>query len=147
MSDREFLNDPAASVLDLDDDHRSSYASSNTYEDDDEPSQDPTEEENSRISMLGPKMRIHGRAPWEMGEDTLEEGDESDSSGKSRIFGTRRHRKKGGGVMKGFGLGSSNSRPSLATRPSYESSRSGARSKGSFETIASSVSNSQGGPQ
>lgn len=146
-SDREFLNDPAASALDLEDDCRSSYTSSNTYEDDDEPNPDSAEEEDSRMSMLGPKMRFHGRAPWEMGEDTLEEGDESDSSGKSRIFGSKRNRKKGEGLMKGFVLGTSSSRPSLGTRPSYESSRSGTRSKNSFDTIASNVSNSQGALQ
>lgn len=149
LSDRELLNDPSASGLDLEEDYRSSYASSNAYdEDDNEPSQEITDVgDDSRMSMLGPKMRFHGRAPWEMGEEPLDEGDESDSSGKSRIFGSKRSRGKGDGITKGFGVGAANSRPSLPSRPSYDSSRTGQRSKGSFETIASNVSNSQGALQ
>jgi hypothetical protein len=143
MSDREFLHDPSASGLDLDDDYRSSYASSNTYDDDNEHTLSTVDvDEDTRMSMLGPKMRIHGRAPWEKGENTLEEGDESDSSGKSHAFSTKR-----AGIMKSFGRGGSNPRPSLATRPSDESQRSRSRSKSSFETTASSVSNSQGALQ
>lgn len=146
-SDRGCLDDPAASALDLEVDYRASYASSDLYDDDGGPVSGSAEDEDSRMSMLGPKMRFHGRAPWELGEDTWEEGDESDSSGKSRIFGSKRNRKKGEGLMKGFTLGTSNSRPSLGTRPSYESSRSGAISKASFETVASHVPNSQGALQ
>src|ERR1700683_2254474 len=101
MSDRELLNDPSASGLDLEDDYRSSYASSNTYDEDNECTLKPTDvEEDSRMSMLGPKMRIHGRAPWEMGEDTLAEGDESDSSGRSYAFSTKRAKGKGEGFIK-----------------------------------------------
>jgi hypothetical protein len=144
ISDRDLLNDPSASGLDLDDDYRSSYASSNTYDESNEQPLSPTdvEEEDSRMSMLGPKMRIHGRAPWEMGEDTLEEGDESDSSGRSYAFSTKRAKGKGEGIMKGFSRG-----VSKASRPSDESNRSRSRSKGSFETTASSVSNSHGSLQ
>jgi hypothetical protein len=147
-SDRDLLNDPSASGLNLDDDYRTSYASSNIYDDGNDRTLNHADvEEELRMSMLGPKMKIHGRAPWEMGEDALEEGDESDSSGKSRAFSTRRAKAKGEGFIKGFGRGTSNSRPSLATRPSEESNRSRSRSKGSFETTASSVSNSQGSLQ
>jgi hypothetical protein len=145
MSDREMLNDPSASSLDLDDDYRSSYASSNTYDEDNENTLNAADvEEDPRMSMLGPKMRIHGRAPWEMGEDTLEEGDESDSSGKSRAFSTKRAQGKGEGFIKSFGRSSSNP---LASRRSNESNRPRERSKGSFETTASTVSNSQGALQ
>lgn len=135
MSDRERLQNPAASSLDLEDDYRSSYTPSEFYGGDQDESE-LVQDDDSRMSMLGPKMRIHGRAPWEMGEGTLDEGDESDSSGKSRIFS-----KKGskGKASKGFGMGTS--------RPSYESTRSGALSKGSFETISSNLSNSQGALQ
>jgi hypothetical protein len=147
MSDRELLNDPSASGLDLDDDYRSSYASSNTYEEDNEHILNLADvEEDSRMSMLGPKMRIHGRAPWEMGEDTLEEGDESDSSGRSYTFGTKRAKGKGEGIMKGF-RNSSSQRPTVVSRLSNESNRPRSRSKGSFETTASAVSNSQGALQ
>jgi hypothetical protein len=148
MSDRDLLNDPSASGLDLDDDYRSSYASSNTYDDSNEQPLSPTDVgEDSRMSMLGPKVRIHGRAPWEMGEESLEEGDESDSSGKSYAFSIKRSKGKGDGIMKGFGRGAPSPRPTLASRPSDESNRSRSRSKGSFETTASSTSNSQGGLQ
>lgn len=148
MSDREMLNDPSASSLDLDDDYRSSYASSNTYDEDSESALNAADVgEDPRMSMLGPKMRIHGRAPWEMGDDTLEEGDESDSSGKSRAFSTKRAQGKGEGFIKGFGRSSSNPRSTLASRPSNESNRPRERSKGSFETTASTVSNSQGALQ
>ena len=145
LSDRDLLNDPSASGLDLDDDYRSSYGPSNSYEDDNEPTLYPADvEEDTRMSMLGPKMRIHGRAPWEMGEETLDEGGESDSSAKSRAFSTKRAKGKSEGFMRGFGRGSSNPRPPLANRTSDESNRSYSRSKGSFETTASGVSNSQG---
>lgn len=144
MSDRERLQNPAASSLDLEDDYRSSYTPSDSYGDDQDKSQLSIQDDDSRMSMLGPKMRIHGRAPWEMGEETLDEGDESDSSGNSRIF-TKKGSK--GKASKGFGMGASNPRPSLPSRPSFDSALSGPRSKGSFETISSNVSNSQGALQ
>ena len=143
MSDRERLRNPAASSLDLEGSYPSSYPASDFYGDDQDESE-LVQDDDSRMSMLGPKMRIHGRAPWEMGEVTLDEGDESDSSGKSRIFTKKGSKGKG---PKGFGVGASNSKSSLPSRPSYESTRSGARSKGSFETISSNVSNSQGALQ
>ena len=141
MSDRERLQNPAASSLDLEDDYRTSYTPSDFYGDDQDESE-LVQDDDSRMSMLGPKMRIHGRAPWEMGEDTLDEGDESDSSGKSRIFTKKSFKGK---ASKGFGMGTS--KPSLPSRPSCESARSGAQSKGSFETISSNLSSSQGALQ
>lgn len=119
----------------MSDEDRYSYPpfSKDHFENDNDDSRGSAEAgDESRMSMLGPKMRIHGRAPWEMGEDMLEEADESDSSGKSRVFSGKRGKGKG---IKGFGK---------PKRPSHESSRSAQRTKGSFETTASSVSNSQG---
>jgi hypothetical protein len=78
--DRNTLNDLAVSMLDLDDSRPSSYA------DPDEQDQlgelpDNAEDEDedaglSRMSMLGPKLSVHSRAPW---EESVPEEDDSDA--------------------------------------------------------------------
>ncbi|KIM47882.1 hypothetical protein M413DRAFT_15965 [Hebeloma cylindrosporum] len=133
------LNDPTASMLDLDDDSRSSFAASDTYDDDHTAYEDGDDNEpRTRISYLGPKMRFHSRAPWEMEDGTLDEEDEPDENPRHfPSFG----RSNG---SKAIQSGSSSPRPSYATRPSGESSRSYVRPKRSFETINSQISYGRG---
>ncbi|KAL1748555.1 hypothetical protein HDZ31DRAFT_60290 [Schizophyllum fasciatum] len=87
---RERFDDPSASMLDLDDDPRSSLASSVSYGDDDKTvSEHDSDEPVPRMSYLGPKMRFHSRAPWEMDSETLDEQDEEPEEPPSRkaLFG------------------------------------------------------------
>ncbi|KAI9060615.1 hypothetical protein FKP32DRAFT_1613594 [Trametes sanguinea] len=132
ISDRERLNIPTASSLDLEDDPRSSseYDSLHDHggdggEDDSSPEED-ADEEIPRISMYGPKMRFHSPAPWEEeGEEEVARAsiDESKrSKKKSESSG-----KKGWGLARGGGAGTSE------PRPSTDSARSG-KPKQSFET-------------
>ena len=116
ITDRERLNIPNASSLDLEDDPRSSseYQSSEYQSlppDEQDDSLIEPEEEEPRISMYGPKMRFHSPAPWEE--------DQGDSKG-AVDEPSRRSKKKDSG-KKGWGL----SRASGETRPSNESIRSG----------------------
>ena len=127
ITDRERLNIPTASSLDLEDDPRSSSELNSTR--DDEESDSPLEdaEDEPRISMYGPKMRFHSPAPWE--EDDLD----SKSVVEEHSL-PKRVKKKSESGKKGWPL----SRGSTDTRPSNESSRSG-KGKQSFDN-ASTVS-------
>lgn len=124
VSDRERLNYPGASSLDLDDDSQSSLFLGDSVEDDDDVSSqtsqedDPEAEVASRVSTYGPKMRFHSRAPWETGED--EELDQEESS---------RSKKRHGG-KKSWGL---SSKSSSDPRPSTESTRSHGKVKQSLD--------------
>lgn len=149
LSDRERLADPALSGLDLSDDPRYSFATSRTSSDNSaRPSLDRTleaeEHDNARagemlatddsepgltshMSFLGPKMKIHTPAPWEMSEDD-DLGHDSDESAaahpaawRAKPAGTKAH-----GVIKGLGFAP---RPNMDARPSGESSRSAASKK------------------
>ncbi|OAX44374.1 hypothetical protein K503DRAFT_795448 [Rhizopogon vinicolor AM-OR11-026] len=122
MTHRDRLNDPAASSLDLDDE----YPPDSSFNTPDTPGDTENEEDEEnpshRISVRGPKIRFHSRAPWEMGEDTIDEND-SVYSGKSGVFGKKVAE---AGLMRHFARGSS--------RPSADSSCSQALSQSSFET-------------
>ncbi|PFH54790.1 hypothetical protein AMATHDRAFT_325 [Amanita thiersii Skay4041] len=91
---------------------------------------DPDEESITRMSLLGPKMRFHSRAPWELEDETLEEKDETitdmNAHSKSKSYGTRF-----------FNFGASSPRPSNVSRPSGESTRSDALSKSSLDLNSS----------
>ncbi|KIY66177.1 hypothetical protein CYLTODRAFT_491699 [Cylindrobasidium torrendii FP15055 ss-10] len=95
--DRNRMNELAVSMLDLegDDDEadpRASFLSSSTYAEDilgdyamsdDEQAEEPSP--IPRMSMLGPKMRYHSKAPWEMDERPLtEEPEQHPASAYSR---------------------------------------------------------------
>ncbi|KAG5647610.1 hypothetical protein DXG03_008963 [Asterophora parasitica] len=116
---RDRMNDPTASMLDLDDDPRMSIASG-AYDHDDE-REAPEDDRSGRMSYLGPKMRFHSRAPWEMDEEALEEEDDPKS-----------------------GFAFSSPRTSNASRPSVESTRSQANAKRSFDTTSSHISYPRG---
>lgn len=60
MHERNTLNDLAVSMLEFDD----------------EPAEDSADDDVSRMSMLGPKMRFHSKAPWEL-DAMLEEEEEA----------------------------------------------------------------------
>lgn len=122
ITDRERLNFPNASSLDLDDDPRSSSELNSIRDGEDNDSPPDEEEEESRISVYGPKMRFHSPAPWEE--------DEADS--KSVVEEPpRRSKKRPDAGKKGWGL----SRASGETRPSNESTRSG-KGKRSFDATS-----------
>ncbi|KAH9947910.1 hypothetical protein B0H21DRAFT_690921 [Amylocystis lapponica] len=132
MSDRERLNFPNASSLDLDDDPRSSNEFSVSNDDDDlSPNDEEEEEELPRVSVYGPKMRFHSRAPWEL-EDDIGEQEEPDSSGSKRS-----RNNKGDAGKKGWGLPKGISEK----RPSTDSSRSQGKGKQSFDTMSSFSNN------
>ncbi|KAI0051710.1 hypothetical protein FA95DRAFT_1675738 [Auriscalpium vulgare] len=148
--DRDRLNDPAASMLDLDDDDTSytSPTSPHPFRDHDSSSpepDDPTEDEpDPRMSLLGPKMRFHSPAPWEVEEHPIHEQDEPDDDARSFVSRRGRNKSKGEGFMKGLGLGGSQIRGPSSSRPSGESTRSSGKDKRSFETTSSFVSVSHG---
>ncbi|PIL31648.1 hypothetical protein GSI_06350 [Ganoderma sinense ZZ0214-1] len=127
ISDRERLNIPTASSLDLDDDPRSSSElnSIRDGQDPDDPPHDP--EDEPRISIYGPKMRFHSPAPWE--EDDLDSKSVVEQPSISK-----RVKKKSESNKKGWPL----SRVSTEPRPSTDSTRS-AKPKQSFDA-ASTIS-------
>ncbi|KAJ7125721.1 hypothetical protein C8R43DRAFT_718625 [Mycena crocata] len=130
---RSRLNELAESMLDLDDDSRD--PSDEDEDDDDAPDTIDAdhEQEDPRLSLLGPKMRFHGRAPWEMDGEALEEEDEPESD---RISSRGRD-----GIRKGLGFRSSSRGTTASSRPSGESSGSHqAKPKRSFETTSSANS-------
>ncbi|KAI0673447.1 hypothetical protein C8Q78DRAFT_968742 [Trametes maxima] len=128
ITDRERLNIPTASSLDLEDDPRSSNEYSVRDGDPGSPDEDG-DEEIPRISMYGPKMRFHSPAPWE-------EEDEEDLPRESVDELSKRSKKKGEASRKGWGLSRGTGEP----RPSNDSTRSG-RPKQSFETSSSLSAN------
>ena len=120
----------------LDDEQHSLFAPSEEINIDDSSFED--EDNNSdRMSYLGPKMRVHSRAPWELEDDTHEEDAETEESHRpfQSVFPFR------GNGAKSVVSSISSPRPSYATsRPSGESSRSQVPPKRSLDTINSQVS-------
>jgi hypothetical protein len=131
MSDRERLADPTASGIDMED---SSDSLSDTY-DDAEDGQSTVEagEAEPRMSYLGPKMKVHSKAPWEVDDDDVDSDTSSHFRGSSSHKRTKTKTSKGDGIMKGLGFMGRN-----GPRPSGESSRSSSSgNKKSFETSSS----------
>ncbi|KAJ7786164.1 hypothetical protein B0H16DRAFT_20458 [Mycena metata] len=121
---RNRLNDLANSMLDLDDDDDDLQPSDDDEDAADTVDADHVEPDDSRMSLLGPKMRFHGLAPWEMDADTLEEEDEPEPDPRGRD-----------GIRKGLGFRSSSRGTTASSRPSGESSRSKeAKPKRSFDS-------------
>jgi hypothetical protein len=100
IADRERLNDPSCSSLDFND---ASDVSPPTSLCDDS--------DQLSISSLGPKMRFHSRAPWEM-EDTPHENETTHEL--TRTFTNKT-------MAKLFNFGPSSPRVSNFSRPSGES--------------------------
>ncbi|KAI0034272.1 hypothetical protein K488DRAFT_84128 [Vararia minispora EC-137] len=135
------LNDPQASSLDLGDDddtypHPHSPPMSPVYDDDDDTDYGREDSPEPRMSMLGPKMRFHSPAPWELEQDSISEQDEPEDDARSVISKRGKGLFKGDSFAKSFGLKST-----VASRPSVDSSRSSSgKEKKSFETTSSYVS-------
>lgn len=108
IADRDRLNDPSCSSLDFDDaSDVSSTASLNDVQED---------SDQLSISSLGPKMRFHSRAPWEM-EDTPHEDETTHELTRTLTNKTMAH------AAKFFHFGPSSPRVSNVTRASSESVR------------------------
>ncbi|THV07651.1 hypothetical protein K435DRAFT_833501 [Dendrothele bispora CBS 962.96] len=133
--DRNRLNDLAVSMLDMDEDRRSSYAST-TYDEDDRHSSPETVQEGlddtmPRMSYLGPKMRFHSKAPWELEDSPFPEEDDYDQgadeqsvmSSALQSIGITPRRLVFGGTKSGH-----------EGRTSGESSRSGGTEKTSLDS-------------
>ncbi|KAG2369458.1 hypothetical protein BDR07DRAFT_1604740 [Suillus spraguei] len=133
MSSSHYLD--AASSLDLDDeDVAGVLINTDTTDDAENDDEDEEDDASHRISVQGPKIRFHSRAPWETGEDMTDEND-SDHSAMSTTFGKKVKSKTD--LIRHFGKSSS-------TRPSAESFRSQAQSNGPFEITAGNHSSSRG---
>jgi hypothetical protein len=131
-------NNYTPSILDLDDDQHSSFAPSENFNiDDTSYEEDKDSDFTDRMSYLGPKMRVHSRAPWELEDNTHEEDPETEEGHRSfqSVFPFR------GNGAKSITSSFSSPRPSYTTsRPSGESSRSQILPKRSFDTINSQLS-------
>ncbi|KAH9486615.1 hypothetical protein JR316_0000680 [Psilocybe cubensis] len=130
------------SMLGLVEDSRFSSALSGKN-DDEQPyaGEEDEVETDTRMSYLGPKMRFHSRAPWEMEGDTLEEEDDLDQPSRHFQQGHLFGRSSG---SKFDSSRSSSPRPSFNSRPSGESLYSQIPPKRSFETINSQMSYPRG---
>ncbi|PPQ67066.1 hypothetical protein CVT25_005667 [Psilocybe cyanescens] len=137
------IHDQPTSMLDLDEDSRSSFAPSESNDDEPLPYDGGGDEIETatRMSYLGPKMRFHSRAPWEMEGDTLEEDDEANQVSRHFQPGHSFGRSSG---SKFDSSRSSSPRLSFNSRPSGESSSSHIPPKRSFETISSQMSYPRG---
>ncbi|KAF6766538.1 hypothetical protein DFP72DRAFT_1088999 [Ephemerocybe angulata] len=143
-SPRQRLNDPNLtnlSILDLERDPR--YSLDTDMQEDDTHSFDDADQErpgddhsdaDSRLSYLGPKMRFHSRAPWEMEDGIPEEESEPADSPKHHAFSFSL-----GAKSVNHSSRSSSPRPSF-NRPSGDSFRSHLMPKRSFDTINSQMS-------
>ena len=92
------------------------------------PSED--EDQEPRMSFLGPTMRFHSPAPWET-EDSENAKDSIEQEDDARSFVTKRSRSKtrGDGFMKtAFGW-SAPAKATSAARPSIESTSTNGRDK------------------
>ncbi|KAI5123559.1 hypothetical protein M0805_003378 [Coniferiporia weirii] len=136
LSPPEHIPDNTASTLDLSEhvssesgEHISDLDSENTNMNLDLDDNDEDGDPGMRMSLLGPKMRVHSRAPWEEDEDSLSGSDLDDGGNdKHSIFGDRKSSRP---VIRGFGFGSKSPVP----RPSFDSSTV-SKGKHSIETVS-----------
>jgi len=136
LSSTERFADPSASLLDLTADDDTSVRLSQ-YSDgfEDAPPDSTDDDSTSRLSVYGPRMRVHSRAPWEV-DDTNDAG-EVEADGLS-IFGGKH---PGLAVMRGLGFGSHKS--STHKTGDTDSILSPVKSKTSSETTVSSYHGGQ----
>lgn len=132
-SDHNMLKDLAVSMLDMDDEPRSSY-SSNDYNDNDADDgdqstvgQETVEDDDTEPvpSMFGPKMRFHSKAPWEDDSPLQEEYESEDDADVRSVMSSSRNKS----APSRFRFGGSKS--------SRDSSRSRHMDKKSFDTTSS----------
>ncbi|ESK97954.1 hypothetical protein Moror_892 [Moniliophthora roreri MCA 2997] len=139
------INDLAVSMLDMDDDPRSSSIYDSVHDHDtseDDYDENGVEDDQSvpRMSYLGPKMRYHSRAPWEM-EDTPQEAEEDNAGVENQTSFSSSTTRVKAGITRHFGFGGSKS--SGAGRSSEESNGSQKAPKMSFDSTSSHVSYSR----
>ena len=148
LSPKQRLADPNASSLDLTADSDAYSATVSRIEDDDQsesnlvPASD--EDPDTRLSLMGPKMRVHSRAPWEEEEDMNDPdlSSDSDEGGNDTlsIFGGNGKKSGRAAVMRGLGFGGKG----VAPRPSFDSIIPN-KVKRSFETTSSGHTNTPKG--
>lgn len=139
------FDDPNASELDLSDDRSLSESGSGIsppddhgdgeYADEDEDTSAHADEglPESRLSLMGPKMRVHSRAPWEDEEDADCDSLYDDGGADNQsIFGGKSKTPKFA-MMRGLGFGAKSPVP----RKSSDSA-STSKGKASFETSSGS---------
>ncbi|KAF9270081.1 hypothetical protein L218DRAFT_952272 [Marasmius fiardii PR-910] len=136
------LNDLAVSMLDMDDDRRSSfhsdvYKSANTSLDQVSDFEDDANVEDPRMSYLGPKMRYHSKAPWEVDIALKEEEEEYATAENHSVLSSSTTRLKSG-LVRHFPFGGVKS-----SRSSEESTTSRNQAKVSLDSTSSQSSNSR----
>ncbi|KAG1825797.1 uncharacterized protein BJ212DRAFT_1316217 [Suillus subaureus] len=138
ISNSDYLDDHAASSLDLDDEDVTGVSINTADTTDDTENDDEDDDASHRMSVQGPKIRFHSRAPWETGEEDTIDGNDSDHSAMSTAFGKKvKSKTVKADLIRHFGKSSS-------ARPSAESFRSQVQSNGSFEIVAGNHSSSRG---
>ncbi|KAG9314256.1 hypothetical protein JVU11DRAFT_5044 [Chiua virens] len=132
------LTDPTAGVGF--DDETSSTTRSLSIEDvhDDSDFDDCTDDASHRISLQGPKIRFHSRAPWET-DDAISQSEDADTNAWSGAIGNKLRGKasRADTLFRTFTRGSS-------SRPSIDSTRSQVSAASSFDVAAGNYSNSRG---
>ncbi|KAG7099066.1 hypothetical protein E1B28_000941 [Marasmius oreades] len=136
------LNDLAVSMLDMDDDRRSSFHSgvyepANTSLDQESDPEDDPDVEDSRMSYLGPKMRYHTKAPWEVGA-ALKEEEEEENTTESQAYLTSSTNRFKTGIVRHLPFGGVKS-----GRSSEESTTSRKQVKVSLDSSSSQSSHSR----
>ena len=101
---------------------------------------DVDDDASHRISLQGPRIRFHSRAPWET-DDVTPHGEQSENNARSGSIGSKL---KGtasgaGSLIRTFTRGSS-----TASRPSVDSARSQVSATSSFAITAGNYSSSRG---
>lgn len=100
---------------------------------DDSDVDDCSDDASHRISLRGPKIRFHSRAPWET------DGEESLHNSRSATIGNKLKGKTSNTLIRTFTRGSS-----IGSRPSVDSARSQVSATPSFEITAGNYSSSRG---
>lgn len=129
--------------LEFDDETTSTIRSLSTEDvQDDSDVDDCTDDASHRISLQGPKIRFHSRAPWET-DDVVPHGEESDNSSRSATIGIGSKLKgkasRADNLIRTFTRGSS-----IVSRPSVDSACSHVSGTSSFEVTAGNYSTSRG---
>lgn len=132
-------SDPTGCV-ELDDESASTIRSLSAEDVQDTDLDSCADDVSHRISLRGPRIRFHSRAPWET-EDVIPPGEEPDNNTRSATIG----RKLRGKASKADTLMRTLTRGSFTTsRPSIDSARSQVSATSSSEITAGNYSSSRG---
>jgi hypothetical protein len=132
LSGSEFDDETASTICSL--------STEDVQDDSDGDGDDCTDDASHRISLQGPRIRFHSRAPWET-DDVIPHGDQSDNSARSGSIGSKLKgtASRADNLIRTFTRGSS-----IASRPSVDSARSQVSATSSFEITAGNYSSSRG---